>query len=428
MRKLRWLGASVQKLVKGLRQQGQRLVREVVLGMVLGGSTILCEIARNLYPDKRSFEACIERLSRDLGNPRCEVWYAAGEYLHDAGRETWRDYGFIPVDITEIVKPYGRVMQFLTTVRDGSRSGRGEAFLARGWWVIDICATTDDHRVLPLFRHVWSDRHPQHLSENEELRQAVAFVRPHVNPQAIWVMDRGGDATHVMNILETEKLRWAIRMRGDRHARRVGSDDGPRAMSELARAMAKPHAVNCWVSHRNQLTPQKRYFGYSTVQLTEGGPYRWLIAVERAQYLEDDRLPLMLLTSVPIRGAATAARIVRGYSRRWSVEDDTRACKQLIDLEDVRVLRWKALVDLVMLTTVAQGLVALQEARAPRRAARLAAQAPIVDPIPPYRIYRLWMTVAYELREALVALRGWRRAWLVGRSSRPRREAMLVAG
>jgi hypothetical protein len=283
--------------------------------------------------------------------------------------------------------------------------------------------------VLPLFRHVWSDQHPQHLSENEELRQAVAFVRPHVNPKAIWLMDRGGDATNVMRVFEAENLRWAIRMRGDRHARRPGSDDPPRPMSELARAMAKPHAVNCWGSRNNRLTPEKRYFGYCTVQLTQGGPYRWLIVVERAKHIGEDRLPLMLLTTdVPIRGAATAARMVRGYSRRWSVEDDTRACKQLIDLEDVRVLRWKALVDLVMLTTVAQGLVALQEARAPRRAARLAAQAPIVDPIPPYRIHRLWMTVAYELREALVALRGWRRTWIAGRWPVQRREALVVAG
>lgn len=146
MRKLRWLGASVRKLVKGLRRQGQRLVREVVLGMVLAGSTILCEIARNLYPEKRSFKACLQRLSRNLGNPRAEVWYAAREYLRDAGRETWREYEFIPVDITEIVKPYGRAMEFLTTVRDGSRSGRDELFLAPGWWVIGAGTTSSNPR------------------------------------------------------------------------------------------------------------------------------------------------------------------------------------------------------------------------------------------------------------------------------------------
>jgi len=53
-----------------------------------------------------------------------------------------------------------------------------------------------------------------------------------------------------------------------------------------------------------------------------------------------------------------------------------------------------------------QGLLALQEARAPRRAARLADEAPIVDPVPPYRIYRLWMRVRGLLQELAARVRG----------------------
>jgi hypothetical protein len=410
MKRLRWIQTCVQKWAGRATDRAQRLARDVVVGMVMSGSVVLCEIARALNPVKRDFQTILHRLSENLGDEYLagEVALIARDYLADAGRVTWADYEFVLVDPTDISKKYGRAMPWLCTVRDASESRRGAPKLERGWWSCDIVATTEDHRVVPLHRPIWSTEHPSFRSETDELRKAMTWVRPFVSPDVFWLMDRGGDGDPRIALFDELCRRWGIRMRGDRNVWRPGAeDDGPLNMLEMAQAMAKPHKAWCWVSRDNKLVRVRRRFGCATIRLDRAGKCYTLVAVERDEDAQEDEphRPLMLLTNVVPLSSREAARLISGYTRRWGVEDDTRAAKQCIDLENIRVLNWPAIVSLFLLSVVAQGLVALQEARAPRRAARLAAEAPIVDPIPPYRIYRLWMRVQQLLLELAVWLR-----------------------
>jgi hypothetical protein len=55
-----------------------------------------------------------------------------------------------------------------------------------------------------------------HESENEEIREAIREVADVVGKRGIWVMDRGGDHRYIFNYLLPNKLRFLIRVRGDR--------------------------------------------------------------------------------------------------------------------------------------------------------------------------------------------------------------------
>ena len=418
MKRLRWIRTCVQKWARSATDRAQRLTRDVVVGMVLSGSVVLCEIARALNPTKQAFLTILHRLSTNLADEDLagEVALVARDYVADAGRVTWGEHEYVLIDPTDITKKYGRKMPFLCTVRDASESRRDEPKLGRGWWGCEIAATTRDHRVVPLHRPVWSTVLPGFRSETDELRKAILWVNPFVSPEAIWVMDRGGDGDPRIALFDELLPRWTIRMVGNRNIWRPHSDDGPQNMLDVARAIDKSHKAWCWVSRDNKLVRVRRRFGYLTVQLDPGGKWYTLIAVERDEEAEDDEphRPLMLLTNITPFSSRDGARLVAGYGRRWGVEDDTRGGKQLIDLENIRVLNRPAIVSLFLLCVVAQGLLALEEARAPRRAARLADEAPIVDPVPPYRIYRLWMRVHDLLQELAARLRGRRRrarAW-----------------
>jgi hypothetical protein len=393
--------------------------------MLLSGSVVLCEIARALNQEKRAFETILHRLSTNLADERValEVSMVAHDYVADAGRVTWSEYEYVLVDPTDITKKYGRKMPWLCTVRDASESRPKEPKLGRGWWGCEIAATTRDHRVVPLHRAIWSTEHPGFRSETDELRKAIGWVRPFVSEHAVWVMDRGGDGDPRIRLFDELCPRWTVRMRGDRNVWRP-EGDGPYNMLELAQAIDKPHKAWCRVSRKNRLVRVRRRFGYRTVRLEPKGKRYTLIAVERDEEAEDDepRRPLMLLTNIAPFSSRDGERCVAGYNRRWGVEDETRSAKQLIDLENIRVLNWPAIVSLFLLSVIAQGLLALQEARAPRRAARLAAEAPIVDPVPPYRIYRLWMRVRDLLRELAVRWRNRRRR------RNPRPSALLRLG
>ena len=413
MKRLRWIRTCVQKWARRATDRAQRLTRDVVVGMLVSGSVVLCEIARGLNPGKRAFLTILQRLSTNLADEDLagEVALVARDYVADAGRVTWGEHEYVLIDPTDITKKYGKKMPFLCTVRDASESRRDEPKLGRGWWGCEIAATTRDHRVVPLHRPVWSTVLPGFRSETDELRKAILWVNPFVSPEAIWVMDRGGDGDPRIALFNELLPRWTIRMVGNRNIWRPHSDDGPQNMLDVARAIDKSHKAWCWVSRDNKLVRVRRRFGYLTVQLDPGGKWYTLIAVERDEEAEDDEphRPLMLLTNITPFSSRDGQRLVAAYGRRWGVEDETRSAKQLIDLENIRVLNWPAIVSLFLLSVIAQGLLALQEARAPRRAARLADEAPIVDPVPPYRIYRLWMRVRDLLNELAARLRGRRR-------------------
>jgi hypothetical protein len=70
----------------------------------------------------------------------------------------------------------------------------------------------------------------------------------------------------------------------------------------------------------------------------------------------------------------------------------------------VRVLRYTAFIRLMVLTVIASGVLALEQARSLRRARWLARSAPIVGPVPPFRSYRVRMAVQFMLRPPMPRL------------------------
>ena len=64
--------------------------------------------------------------------------------------------------------------------------------------------------------------------------------------------------------------------------------------------------------------------------------------------------PLMLLTTEPLRrNRKVLWRMVRSYFRRWAIEETIRFIKQSYEIEDVRVLGYRRLQNLLPLVTAA---------------------------------------------------------------------------
>jgi hypothetical protein len=158
-----------------------------------------------------------------------------------------------------------------------------------------------------------------------------------------------------------------------------------------------------WVVRDDELVRISVRFGTLTVELPTGPAWRkqrgrrsmTLIVVERER--PADELPMMLLVNRPVRSVGEARRWVENYFRRWGVEDQTRGAKQLGGLEDLRVMNWDSICNLVALSVITHGLLALLEFEAPRRAKRLAERAPIDGTVPAFALYRIWMSVALLL-------------------------------
>lgn len=408
MRKLRWWERSVKKLTGQLDRAGERLVHDWIVGVIVSGSTILSAVARALHPSKKAFEAALERLSRGLSKQGRAVALATGAYRRRAvhALRTVRR-GVAAIDLSEIVKPYGRKMQYLCKVRDGSQSRKKKPVIENGWWTVEVGLSFPEHQFIPLWRHAFSTEHPDFESEQHELRKALEQISLVLPPGTRGVFDIGFDGMSYFQVIEDYFAEWAVRQRGDRDIVLAGQDR-PERMSLVADAVHKDHEAKPWVVRDGNLERLSLQFGYVTVELPGGSSFRrkpvtnanpmTLIVVERPHRKDPAQPPMMLLVNHRVRDAAEARQWVEAYFRRWGSEEQTRAGKQLGGLEDLRVLRWDSITNLVALSVVVEGLLALIPFEAPRRAHRLARLAPIDGEVPPFVLYRLWMTVALLLQ------------------------------
>ena len=404
MPKLRWLERSVQKTTVSVGPVAQRLVRDFVLGSYLAGTAILSGIARRLCPDKRGFEAALERLSRGLKKQCRAVVRVVATYrtrvvaaARRAGFNVWA------IDLSEIVKPYGRKLPFLCEVRDGSKSTRYKKVIAPGWWTVEVVATDGQHRVLPLLRQVYSTVHPAYKSVADELRQALATLKPLLWAGVRAVLDRGFDGDHYFTVLDDYLPDWAVRQKGNRQVYLPGHAE-PVRMITLAKTVHQDHVARPLVVRRGDLVRKLQTFGFCTVEVPRTTARRGrkkpvcrLMSLVVADRHDPLKPPLMLLVNRPVHDVATARAWVEAYFRRWGAEDETRADKQLGGLEDLRVKSWESLQSLVALSVVSAGLLALLQVEAPRRAARLARTAPIDGEVPTFALYRIWLSVALLL-------------------------------
>jgi hypothetical protein len=392
------LGRAVQKTTNGLKGVTQRLVQDWVVGCYQARSTILSCIARELDADRAGFEATLERLSRGLKRQAVAITQAAHQYLSWACQVARRArFTLLVIDLSEIVKPYGKEMPYLCEVRDGSKSTRTRTVIEQGWWTIEIVATAWDHRVLPLLRRVYSTVHPSFKSVQRELRQALEQVVPRLG-QAVWaLLDRGFDGVRYFGVLDAFFASWAVRQRGDRHVYLPGKPEAER-LSTIAGALRKDQTARPLVVRDDKPVRVEVKLGYCTVEVPiegsrrkrdqRGGRRRMtLIALDRGP----NRPPGMLLISRPVRSAAEARRWVEAYYRRWGVEE-------LAGLEQVRVLSWESIQSVAALSLVTEGLLAIQQLTAPRRAKRLARLAPIDGDVPAFALYRIWLSVSLLLQ------------------------------
>jgi len=248
----------------------------------------------------------------------------------------------IVVDISDIQKPYAKRMPYLARVRDGDTGEIGQGY----WSCVAIACEPQSRRVIPLHRRLWSAEAPDFVSENEELLEAIRTISERTQKRGIYVLDRGGDRIELFNPLLDGKLRFIVRLVGDRHLRFAG-----RCRSALAVAENCPmHYAETMIKEEDG--QEKRYnieYGFRGVKLPGREEQLYMVVVRGF-----GEKPLMLLTNVSVLPSRRSAwAIVAGYLTRWLVEKTIRFIKQSYRFEDMRVLSYERLRDLAALVMAA---------------------------------------------------------------------------
>jgi hypothetical protein len=106
------------ELSKKLDKTARRFVSEAVYGILSSQTVLLTDLGRSLEGDVK-LKKIIERFCRQLG--KASLWLSIQKQL--LSQVSWRiaDKTLLILDISDIQKRYARKMEYVATVRDGSK-------------------------------------------------------------------------------------------------------------------------------------------------------------------------------------------------------------------------------------------------------------------------------------------------------------------
>lgn len=323
-----------------LPKTARRFVLEAVYGIQTRQSVHLTQIARALNEPIRLIKT-VNRLSRQAARPGLAEDLTRFVISEGAPRIAGRT--LLLIDPSDLRKQYARKMEHLARVRDGST---GE--IADGYWLCDVVGVEcGGNEITPLAQHLWSQKAPDFVSENDEILGLVDKVSQACEKRGVWVMDRGGDRIKLLKPLLDRELDFIIRQRGDRHLVYRGQ---PVLAQALAARCPLPYAET--VRRVNPDGSEKVHtlqFGFRKVKLPGSQRALWLLVVTGF-----GQEPLLALTTLPLRkDRKTLWWVVEAYLTRWRIEETIRFAKQSFAIEDVRVLGYQSLRNLMALVLVA---------------------------------------------------------------------------
>jgi len=328
------------ELAAGLSKPLRNFVAEMLFGIQASQDVKLSNIARRLQEEIPLLKT-EDRLSRNLQAEELETHLRQG--LLRLGSRRVESNTVLCLDLSDVRKEYARKMEFLDQVWDGSA---GEVH--RGYWLCSVIgAEVQGSELTPLYQQLFSVRAQDFLSENDELLSAIDQLRAHTTGRGIWAIDRGGDRRKLLEPLLERGARFVIRSTGqrmvlDRRHHRV-------TLHHLgARCRLRYQAQIIKIENGQEKIYQLRY-GAEPFRLP--GREEPLLLVVVAGFGQE---PLLLLTNVGrVRDSQSLWWIAQIYLTRWKIEETFRFIKQSYQLEDIRVMRYQRLKNLVLLMTSA---------------------------------------------------------------------------
>ena len=367
------------QLTEGLSRPLQKFVSQMLFGVQASQDVKLSNIARSLKEEIDLIKT-ENRLSRNL--EAAELESHLSERLAALGSRRVEANTVLCLDLSDLRKEYAKKMEYLAKVRDGST---GE--LHAGYWLCDITAAeVKSSEIVPLYQKLYSAEAKGFRSENAEMLAAVDLVRSHTRGRGIWALDRGGDRREVLEPLLERRERFVIRSTGQRFV-----IDRRRLKGSVAEVGGRCRLRYAARLIKIQEGKEKVYeLRYGAEALSLPGREEKMLLVVVAGFVKD---PLLLLTNLQVaRDSESLWWIVQIYLTRWKIEETFRFLKQSYHLEDIRVLRYQGLKNLVALVTAAAYFAATflgQKLKLKILCERLLIISLRFFGIPPFRFYAL---------------------------------------
>jgi len=329
----------------------RKYMRDMILGAIRSNSLILSQIAQKVQQitDKCANSHQTEkRLSYNLNSRKWSIMGMRGIH-HGSMTEYVTDDTLVILDLSDIQKPYGRKLPDLKDVRDGSTGDIG-----LGYHLVSGLLRINRRMILPLWLDSFSTDEVGFKSQNEEIMDVVKSIFSVTGNRGILVYDSYLDIKHIFEDLLDMHIRFVICLKGNRM---LNFQTGKAIVDNKMKTQKLRYSSRIPVKKPRRKGKKYWKLSYDYFPVTLPGrddDQLYLIVARREGKTE----PIYLLVSVTIRCAKDALRWVKGYFRRWGIEDTFRFWKQRFGLEDIRTtdidnfkkLLWIAVVAFAFMT------------------------------------------------------------------------------
>lgn len=229
-------------------------------------------------------------------------------------------------------------------MRDGS-TGK----IKDGWPILAVVgADIRGDKVIPLYGKLYTKRAFGFKSENLEIIGAIDEVIKVMGTKGIWALDRGGDRWYLFRPILERNLQFVVRMMTQRDM--IDAEGRVRNIAAMAKSTRCSHKAEITIHPKGE-PPRKKTIrvGFQRVSFTLKEDRELTLVVVKGM----GEKPLMLLTNLGVKTAEDAFRIMEIYFTRWKCEESFRFIKEAYRLEDVRVLKYEGLRNIVSLVMAA---------------------------------------------------------------------------
>lgn len=319
----------INKGDKDLSKPEKKFMVEMIMGMLMTGSSNLTEISRSLK-EKISIKDTSKRLLRMLSKD--SILDIANKISLDQASPKIDSQSILALDTGDITHQYGRKFENINTVHDGSSNS-----LKQGYWLNQItCYAPASEETFPVLLDIYSSKEKGFKSSNTESIEMVDKVRNKISGTGLWVMDRGYDRNEIFDYFLRNSLDFLIRMQSRRNLVLRSKSYN---IKELALG----------INRRTKYSTHSR-FGSKKIYLNIKGYNKkvTLICLKN----KGNKQPIFWLANGWLKSTKEIKRRIRGYFKRWSVEESYRFEKQGFGIEKATVRKYSKIKTLLGLTVM----------------------------------------------------------------------------
>jgi Transposase DDE domain len=320
----------INKTGTRLSKPEKKFTLEMVMGMIISGSSNISEIARTLK-ELTAVKQTTKRFGRMLTHDH--ILGVCNQLCLEESVSKIDDHTIIALDEGDTTHRYGEKFELLNTVRDGS-SGEFE----KGYRLNQISGYNPrGHETFPIALDIYSTKEKGHKSTNAQTLNLVSSTLDLIGTHGLWVMDRGYDNGVILDYFMQRSLNFAVRMNTGSTSRNVIVDGKSINIVDVAKTI-------------NRRVTFDKNCRFGTLKIELKPKYRKYPATLICFNDKRNKEPILLLTSGWQKSTRELKRRIKGYFRRWGIEESYRFEKQGFGIEKATVRKFSRIQTLIGLT------------------------------------------------------------------------------